>query len=156
MKIKTLLKFSFLWIFILYLNECQSQMTPLVNSYGHRNMTLVKTGILSGNINLTLTLVTGSMNGSQLVVAYYSSLVRIISQNNLDVKIQANISVLSKVFNTSFATYKCPFNLTSLKLNRTCFASTSMVSIPTSLRTAIVGIVGLEQVLNLSSLLRCY
>jgi len=148
---KTLLKFSFLWIFILFLNECQSQMTPLVNSYGHRNLTLVKTGVLSGNINLTLTLVTGSLNGSQLVAAYYSSLVKIISQNNLDVKIQANISVLSKVFNTSFATYKCPFNLTSLKLNRTCFATTSMVSIPTSLRTAIVGIVGLEQVLNLTT-----
>jgi subtilase family serine protease len=145
------LTFLFLLMLVLNINECESQsMTTLNNSYGHGNLSLVKTGNLNENINLTLTLVTGSSNNTKLVSAYYLSLVRIISQNDLDIKIEANVSVLSQVFNTSFATYLCPTN-SATQSNRTCFASTSMVSIPTSLKTAILGIIGLEQVLNLTT-----
>jgi hypothetical protein len=142
---------TFLFLFLNLINyECHTNIVKLNNSYGHGNLKLYETGNLSQNANLTLTLVTGSLDNSKRVAEYYSSFgsLTITSQTNLHVKVKANISEISKVFNISFASYKCPFNVTT-KEERTCFASTSMVSIPASLDSAILGIVGLERVLNL-------
>ena len=151
--------FTFLLLLFINMNyneaivvNTPSPLTSLPNSYGLRKLNLVKTGDLSGNTNLTLTLTTGSLANSKLVSAYYSTVnsIKVLSQTNMYVQIQGTVTILSKVFKTSFVIYKCPTN-TSSRSTKTCFAANSTVSIPTSLKTAILGVIGLEQVLSLKT-----
>ena len=125
-------------------------MQPLLNSYGLGNINLVKTENLSGNTILNLTLVTGSLTNSQQVASFYGSLggsIIVVSHTEMHVKIQGNVAEFSKLFNTTFSNYKC--NSTSTITNQTCFSSNSIAYIPKSLETAIIGIIGLEEVLKL-------
>ena len=134
-------------------------LTKFKDSFGHKsyidelakapNPTVFTN--LDPEINLTLTLVTGSMENTLLVVDYYSSLkddreqnlslFNIISQTSLHVRMSSKVKYISQVFNTSFLDYKCP--------NKLCYASTSDVYIPVHLNEKIVGILGLEEVLSL-------
>ena len=133
-------------------------LTKFQDSFGHKsyidelakasNPTVTN---LDPEINLTLTLVTGSMENTLLVVDYYSalkddreqnlSLFNIISHTSLHVRMSSKVKYLSQVFNTSFLDFKCP--------NKLCYASTSEVYIPAHLNEKIVGILGLEEVLSL-------
>ena len=99
-------------------------------------------------MNLTITIVTGSWENTQQVDEYYSSFgyFTISIQTQIHLKMQGTVGRLSQVFNTTFFEYKCQKNMTLI-----CFASTSVVYIPASLNSAIVGILGLEQVLALKS-----
>jgi hypothetical protein len=134
-------------------------LTKFKGSFGHKsyidelvkapNPTVITN--LDPEINLTLTLVTGSMENTLLVVDYYSSLkddqeknlslFNIISKTSLHVRMSSKVKYISQVFKTSFMDYKCP--------NKLCYASTSEVYIPAHLNEKIVGILGLEEVLSL-------
>jgi len=69
----------------------------------------------------------------------------ITEQNKIHLKLKASVAEFSQVFNTTFVEYKCLINNYT---NHVCFASTTEVFIPVSLHTAIIGILGLEQVLT--------
>ena len=59
----------------------------------------------------------------------------------MHVKIHGSVAYLSQVFNTTFIEYKCPDD-------RLCFATNSDVSIPINLKSAIIGVLGVEQILQ--------
>jgi kumamolisin len=61
-------------------------------------------------------------------------------------KIQGTVARFAQVFQTAFVEYKC--NTTSSQDK--CFATISEVFIPESLKSSILGILGLEQVLSLT------
>jgi len=139
-----------LLILVLTFTLILSIETKLVNlggSYGHRDHDLKKIDNFNLQHNLTLTIVTGSWSNTQLVSEYYSSFknIKIFDKNEIDFKINGKIFVLSQIFNTTFVNYKCPNSNT----NHSCFASTSEVVIPSKLKSSILGILGLEQVLSL-------
>ena len=104
---------------------------------------LTQMGMLNPRATLTLTIVTNSLANTNLVKEYFSSFNKLSlkQEDNLNLKLMGNVSQLSQIFNTTFMEYKC-------NMKHTCFASTSDIVIPMSLHGAIVGILGLEQVLN--------
>jgi kumamolisin len=63
----------------------------------------------------------------------------------MHLKLNGKVSFLSQIFNTTFVEYKCGNETASKK----CFASNSEVTIPETLKSSIIGIMGLEQVLNM-------
>ena len=127
----------------------QSNLIPLEGSFGHKNHELEHSNILDPQLNLTLTIVTGSLAKTQLVSKYYSSFgyFTLEDKTNLHLKLQGSVAHISQVFQTTFIEYKCNDSVASLK----CFASTSEVFIPKFLESAILGILGLEQVLRLNT-----
>ena len=140
---------------IFHLNAMKNKTrTKLKDSYGHKGHKLAKIGPLDKESKLTLTLVTGSLNNSQLVADYYSSFgknLTIYEQTNMHVKLNGKVSFLSQLFNTTFIEYKCD-NHTEIndaqRKRQKCYASNSEVSIPETLKSSIIGIMGLEQVLD--------
>ena len=123
------------------------KLIPLKNSFVHKDHGLEKVDILDPQINLTLTIVTGSWPNTQLVSNYYSSFgyFTIWDQTNLHLKIQGSVARFAQVFQTAFFEYKC--NTTSSQDK--CYATTSEVLVPASLKSSILGILGLEQVLSI-------
>ena len=124
-----------------------SNNVQLGGSFGHKNHGLDKLGTLNSAKTLTLTIVTGSLANTQLVASYYKSVqgLTIFDQTDMHLQMKGSVTLLSTVFNTNFIEYKCS-NLTT---QQTCYASSSEVSIPAALKSAIIGILGLEQVLTL-------
>jgi subtilase family serine protease len=149
MKFQLIICFSL----IFHLNALKNKTrTKLKDSYGHKGHKLAKIGPLDKESKLTLTLVTGSLNNSQLVADYYSSFgknLTIYEQTNMHVKLKGKVSFLSQLFNTTFIEYKCD-NHTEIndaqRKRQKCYASNSEVSIPETLKSSIIGIMGLEQV----------
>jgi len=125
----------------------ETNLVNLEGSYGHRDHGLEKIDHLNPHLKLTLTIVTGTWVNTQLVSEYYSTFenVNIFDKTEMDFKIEGKVFVLSQIFNTTFLEYNCP----NLNMNKTCFASTSEVVIPSNLKSSILGIIGLEQVLTL-------
>jgi hypothetical protein len=150
MKFQLIICFSL----IFHLNAIKNKtQIKLSGSYSHKNHKLAEIGLLDEETNLTLTIVTGSLNNSQLVADYYSSYgknLTIYEQTKIHVKLSGKVSFLSQIFNTKFIEYKCD-NHTETKgaqrKRQKCYASNSEVSIPETLKSAIIGIMGLEQVL---------
>ena len=146
----------FLFLLVIYHHQAasyvpkfhQTNLVPLEKSFGHKNHELVQMDILDPQLNLTLTIVTGSMANTQLVSKYYSSFgyFTIWDQTNLHLKMQGSVASIAQVFQTTFVEYKCNTTTTS---STKCFATTSEVHIPNSLQSAILGILGLEKVLSL-------
>ena len=122
-------------------------LVNLEGSYGHQEHGLKKIDNLNNQLYLTLTIVTGSWSNTELVSKYYSSFehIKIINKTEMDFKIEGKVLALSQIFNTTFVKYECPIASNS----RVCFASTSEVSIPSQLKSSILGINGLEEVLTL-------
>ena len=123
-----------------------SFMMPLKGSHGHKQHGLTQLNTLSPLLNLNITIVTGSWTNTQLVSDYYSSLgyFKMIEMTDMHVKMEGTVSRISQVFNTTFFEYEC-------ETVSICFASTSEVFIPKNLTAAILGILGLEQVLTLKN-----
>ena len=117
--------------------------TRLEGSFGHVENAFEIVGQLDLAMNLTLTLVTGSLNNTQLVTSFYQSIqgLTLFDQTDIHLKLIGNVGLISRVFNTSFSEYTCD------KQN-VCYASNSEVFIPESLKSAIIGILGLETVLS--------
>ena len=137
-----------LWTSLILNSLSSLKLVYLEKSYGHSNIDLDVLDILDPQINLTLTLVTGSWESTRLVSQYYTAFgcFNILEKNELHFKIQGNVSDLSTVFKTIFVQYKCP-----QKTKLICFATNSKVSIPHYLKSHILGIIGLEQVISLRS-----
>ena len=127
----------------------ESQTVPLVNSFGHRNNALEKLGDLNPAMTLTLTLVTGSMENTQLVASYYQSIqgLTILERTDMHIKLSGSVEVISKAFETTFSEYQCG----SSGQQTVCYASNSEVYVPASLNSAIIGILGLENILTMKS-----
>ena len=91
---------------------------------------------------MILTVVTASLTNSQLVGAFYQSIegLTISEITSMHVKLKGSVSLMSNLFNTTFSEYKC------IDKNITCHASNSEVYIPVSLKSAIIGILGLETI----------
>ena len=123
------------------------EFVKLDNSFGHKNssMHLNNWKTLNSATSLNLTIVTGSLNNTQLVASYYQSIegLTLCDQTDMQLKLSASVEVISQVFETVFREYDCE-NST----RKTCYASNSEVSVPASIRSAIIGILGLEQVLT--------
>ena len=121
----------------------------LEHSFGHNSHGLTKVKDLNQSMEMALTLVTGSMANTQLVASYYETIqgLTLFDLTDMHVKLKGSVVLISQVFNTSFYEYICENG------NRKthCFASNSEVSIPESLRTVIIGILGLETILSLNS-----
>ena len=66
-------------------------------------------GALNPSMNLTLTLVTGSLNNTQIVASYYEFIqgLTVFKRTDLDLKLLGSVQTLSRVFNTTFTEYKC-------------------------------------------------
>ena len=137
-----------LWLYeaVFFVSAQIPNKVPLVGSYGHKNHGLEKKSNLDPKQNLTLTIVTGSWSNTKKVSSYYSSFkdLTLKDQTEMHVKIQASVASLSQVFNTSFIEYQCP----NEKQKLLCFASSSEVTIPVELKSAILSILGLEQILT--------
>jgi hypothetical protein len=129
-------------------NPFETKLVPIESSFGHKDLGLVVEDPLDPQMNLTLTIVTGSLENTRLVAKYYSSLgyFSIFDQTDMHLKMKGNVERLSQVLKTEFVKVKCQTN-TGLE----CYASTSEVSIPIFLRSAILGIIGLEQVWSLKT-----
>ena len=143
-----LLIFLFLFVIKQQALKANGKLAPLYGSAEHQDKHNLKPlGILNDQVKLNLTIVTGSLAKTELVSKYFSSFtfLTIMDQTEMHLKLQAMAGQFSQVFNTTFVEYKCPNKFT----NHVCYATTSEVYIPDSLHTAIVGILGLEQVLTL-------
>jgi len=142
--------FYFIFIFRLNALEENSSQIKFKGSYGHTNHRLTKIGPLNESLNLTLTIVTGSLENSKLVADHYSLYgknLTIYEQTTKHVKLNGKVSFLSQIFNTTFVEYKCDFNpyINDEQRNRQkCYAPNSDVSIPVTLKSSIIGILGLE------------
>jgi len=137
MKNFLILVFSILLIYV--------KAAPLMDSSFPNS--LEPKGSLDPQTTLTLTIVTGSLTNTHLVSDYYSSMsqITIYDRTKMHLKMKATVAQLSLVFNTTFVEYNCHvINLT----HKLCFANTSDISIPVSLKNAIVGILGLEQIVS--------
>ena len=150
------MKISFLIIIniflaIAFVNAKEEKLVRFAKSFGHKEHGLKKLSNLNPQLSLTLTIVTGSWANTKLVNTYFSSFgfFKVFEQTDMNLKLKGSVSKFSHVFNTTFVNYKC--NSTS---NLTCYATTNMVSIPSSLQTAIMGILGLEQVLTMEPKVR--
>jgi kumamolisin len=110
---------------------------------------LEKRGSLNSKLFLTLTLVTGSWKKTQLVNRYYKKYFKIVELTEMHAKVRGSVSRISRVFNTTFIEYVRPKN--QRNVNLICFASLSEVTVPVELTSAILGIMGLEQVLTLKT-----
>ena len=88
---------------------------------------------------------TGSLANTQLVSDYYSQhfgdYLTIHDKTEMHVKMHGSVGHLSQVFNTTFKEYSCPYD-------GLCFATNSDVSIPSSLQSASIGVLGAEQILQ--------
>ena len=145
-----------IFVFLIVLTSClnisslsgETKFVPLENSYGHKDYGTFEKSRLNPQMNLTLTIVTDSLTNTKRVTQYYSSLgyFYIYDETDMHVKISGSVVKLSLVFNTSFVEVDCQKNMGSI-----CYASTSEVYIPIHLRTAILGIIGLERVLTFKS-----
>ena len=112
----------------------------------HVDLSLQPLGALDPNMNLTLTLVTGSAINTQLVASYYQSIqgLTFLDRTDVDLKFSGRVQTLSQTLNTSFIEYKCPND----SKQNVCYASGPNVTLPASLSTVIVGILGLETVIT--------
>ncbi len=123
--------------------------TNLKDSYGHEKHELEKIGPLDEESNLALTIVTGSLVNTQRVADYYSSYgknLTIYEQTKMHVKMNGKVSFLSELFNITFVEYKCSSGVAQINRQK-CYASNSEASIPETLKSSIIGILGLEQIL---------
>ena len=124
-----------------------AQKTPLIGSYGHdiwiKDHAMSQVGRLDSAMILTLTLVTGSLDNTQLVASYYESIegLTLFDRTDMHLKLSGSVEVISQVFNTSFSEYTCD----SKNIQSICYASNTEVSIPASLQPFILGIIGLEK-----------
>ena len=113
------------------------------SSLNHLN-NFAKVGELNPATVLTLTIVTGSMSNTQLVADYYRTVegLTVFDETNMHLKISGSVAVLSKEFNTSFNEYECD-------RKDVCFATNSDISIPQSLQSKVIGVLGLENMMTL-------
>ena len=144
---KTILILIF-FIAINYLTFAQASghLAPVRGSADHNDYhNLEPKGILDDQTILNLTIVTGSLTNTKLVATYFSTFgfLTITDQTKVHLKLHGTVAQFSQVFNTTFVEYHCEDNY-----NKMCFATTSEVYLPASLHSAIVGILGLEQVLK--------
>jgi kumamolisin len=148
------MKFSLIIIISLFslpfLYEAK-KFTQLRGSFGQKQQlkNFEKRGFLNSKLSLTLTLVTGSWANTQLVSNYYKDFLKIVERTDMHTKVEGSVPRLSQVFNTTFIEYKCPDNQSNVNVNLKCFSTLSEVTIPEELTSAILGIMGLEQVLTL-------
>ena len=103
-------------------------------------------GNLNPQMNLTITVVTGSLAKTEIVAAYFNifDFLTIKDENILDLKLKGTVAQFSQVFNTTFIQYQCP-NSTNKFVQ---YATSSEVYIPKSVQSNIVGILGLETVIT--------
>jgi len=142
---------------VLLLNSALSQvlakgslnlaLAPLLGSSEHNskhNCQIV--GPLNPQMNLTLTIVTGSMDKTELVAEYFLSFdfLTITDKTEMHFKLKGTVAQFAQVFNTTFIEYSCP-NSPSKQAQ---YATTSEVYIPQSLHSSIVSILGLETVIK--------
>ena len=125
----------------------EKAVVKLKDSFGHKNHELAKLASIDTSFNLTLTIVTGSLNNTRLVANYYQTLdvgLIISDQTEMHLKLTGNVLIMAQIFKTTFVEYEC-----NDSNSRFCYASNSEVSIPESLKSTIIGILGLEKVLKL-------
>ena len=124
-----------------------AKRAPLIGSHGHgkwiTNHAMSRLGLLNSSMTMTLTLVTSSLNNTQLVASYYESIqgLNVFDQTDMHLKLSGSVELFSQVFNTSFSEYACD----SKNKQKTCFASNTEVFIPASLQPFILGIIGLQK-----------
>ena len=147
MNSKLIVVLSFLASFRLL--ESKKGFVKFDHSFGHKNFSLHKWKNLNSTKSITLTLVTGSTENTQQVASYYQTIqgLSVFNQTDMHVKLKGSVQIISQEFNTTFSEYNCENN-TERRRKKTCDASNSEVSVPASIRSAIIGILGLEQVLT--------
>ena len=99
-------------------------------------------GYLDSDTILTLTVVTGSLSNTQIVSSFFQTFegFNISDQTDMHFKLTGRVSLISQVFNTSFGSYKSEHN------QNVFFASSRKVSIPKSIQTETIAVLGLENV----------
>ena len=105
-----------------------------------------KVGDLDSKMSLTLTIVTGSLHKTQLVSSFYRFIdgLSITYETDMHFKVTGNAELISKVFNTSFSEYKCKPDCGK----DICYASNSKATLPDPLKSSVVGILGLENIIT--------
>ena len=115
-------------------------------------MCLVVNNVKKGNLNpskiLTLAKCTGFLSNTQLVADYYRTIegLTVFDETEMHFKLTGSVDVISNEFKTSFSEYECG-RTTSKDV---CFATNTDISIPQTLQSSIIGVLGLENMLTLT------
>ena len=142
------------YLLIVITFSCMSLITTLATNYVTLKGSSLQGSLIVGNVIigkldptkvLTLTIVTGSTPNTQLVASYYRAVqgIRVLDETDFDLKLTSSVGVFSKEFKTSFIHYKCDPKDVKDKI---CYAINSDIFIPQSLQSAIIGVLGLEDI----------
>ena len=135
--------FTFLFLFASH-SAFQTNLIPLRGSHVELDDKIAVKDVLNPQMNITITIVTNSLENTQKVYEYYSSFnyFTFNEKTDMHVKMQGMVIHISQVFNVTLLGCECKFNASLV-----CYASTSDAFIPYHLRTSILGILGLEKIL---------
>jgi hypothetical protein len=148
------LKFKFIIAYALVISSMSHiapQLVKLEGSSPHNNNNkgLVQIGNLDSSIELTVTIVTGSLENTRLVASYYSGLdgLSVFGETEIHLKLSGSVESLSNAFDTTFIEYECGGQRGQSKV---CFCTNTDISIPATLKSAIIGVLGLENILTMN------
>ena len=90
---------------------------------------------------------TGSLENTRLVASYYSGLegLSVLGETEMHLKLSGSVESLSNAFGTTFIEYECGQRGQS----KVCFCTNTDISIPVTLKSAIIGVIGLENILTM-------